>query len=169
MDELTTVTHGPTGYTITTGYELTLAENATRKDALTALFHRGFTPRSPSPPSTSPPRTAPSPSPACPPPDLPLHPSHSQGTPMIVLALAVLAALYFVTAHAVAARPAETTAAALILAGAVLVAMATRLAAFTGQGGTAALLTVIGIAAGALAPVVAIGGTSALKPAGGAR
>lgn len=44
MDELTTVTHGPAGYTVVTGWDATLAENATRREALTALFHRGFTP-----------------------------------------------------------------------------------------------------------------------------
>lgn len=44
MDELTRITHGPAGYTVTTGYELVLAEGATRDAALRALFHRGFTP-----------------------------------------------------------------------------------------------------------------------------
>lgn len=46
MDELTTITHGQAGFTVTTGYGLVLAVNATRKDALTALFHRGLTPLS---------------------------------------------------------------------------------------------------------------------------
>ncbi len=46
MDELTTITHGDAGYSITTGYGFVLAENATRREALTALFHRGFTPLS---------------------------------------------------------------------------------------------------------------------------
>lgn len=45
MDELTTITHQPAGYSITTGYGLVLATDATRDDALTALFHRGFTPQ----------------------------------------------------------------------------------------------------------------------------
>ncbi len=45
MDELTTITRTPAGYSITTGYGFVLAENTTRKDALTALFHRGFTPQ----------------------------------------------------------------------------------------------------------------------------
>jgi hypothetical protein len=45
MGDLTCITHTPTGYTITTGYELVLAEDATHRDALTALFHRGFTPQ----------------------------------------------------------------------------------------------------------------------------
>lgn len=74
---------------------------------------------------------------------------------MIVLALAVLAALYVVTAYAVAARPAETTAAALVLAGAVLVVMATRM---PDAGPVPVLLLVPGVGAGVLAPVVATGG-----------
>lgn len=76
---------------------------------------------------------------------------------MTVLALAVLAALYVVTAYAVAARPAETTAAAFVLAGAVLVAMGARL---PGGGPVSVLLLVSGVAAGALAPLVAVGGTA---------
>lgn len=45
MDELTRITHGPAGFTVTTGYELVLATNATRDEALTALWHRGLTPQ----------------------------------------------------------------------------------------------------------------------------
>lgn len=45
MDELTTVTHDPAGYTVTTGYGVALAEGVDRRGALTALFHRGLTPQ----------------------------------------------------------------------------------------------------------------------------
>lgn len=45
MDELTTVTHGPAGYAVTTGYDVTLAEDVDRAGALFALFERGFTPQ----------------------------------------------------------------------------------------------------------------------------
>lgn len=45
MNELTRITHTPTvGFTIVTGWGVTLAAGATRKQARTALFHRGFTP-----------------------------------------------------------------------------------------------------------------------------
>lgn len=44
MDELTRITHGPAGFTIVTGWDVPLAAAATREQALTALFHRGFTP-----------------------------------------------------------------------------------------------------------------------------
>lgn len=84
---------------------------------------------------------------------------------MIVLAVAVLAALYLVTAVAAAARPAETTAAALVLAGAVLVVMGVRLAE-AGQGPVPVLLLLSGVAAGALAPVAAVTGALG-RPAGG--
>lgn len=87
---------------------------------------------------------------------------------MIVLAVAVLAALCVVTACACAARPAETTAGALVLSGAVLAVMATRLAD-GGQGEVAALVAVAGAAAGALAPAVAVSGTFGRPAAGGAR
>lgn len=45
MDELTTIAHGPAGYTVTTGYGVALAEDADRDGALFALFERGFTPQ----------------------------------------------------------------------------------------------------------------------------
>lgn len=45
MDELTTITRTPAGFTIVTGWALPLAAGATRAQALTALFHRGFTPQ----------------------------------------------------------------------------------------------------------------------------
>lgn len=45
MNELTTITCTDGRYTITTGWNLTLATNATRDEALEALFHRGFTPQ----------------------------------------------------------------------------------------------------------------------------
>lgn len=44
MDELTTITHVDTGYTVVTGWGDTLAANVNRLGALRALFHRGFTP-----------------------------------------------------------------------------------------------------------------------------
>lgn len=45
MNELTRITHTPTGgFTIVTGWGATLAEKADRLAALRALFHRGFTP-----------------------------------------------------------------------------------------------------------------------------
>lgn len=44
MDELTRITHTDAGYTITTGWDIPLAAGATREQALTALYHRGFTP-----------------------------------------------------------------------------------------------------------------------------
>lgn len=44
MDELTTITHGQTGYTVVTGWGDTLATDVNRLGALRALFHRGFTP-----------------------------------------------------------------------------------------------------------------------------
>lgn len=48
MDELTRITHtGATaddGFTIVTGWDVPVAAGATRLQALTALFHRGFTP-----------------------------------------------------------------------------------------------------------------------------
>lgn len=46
MDELTTITHGEAGYTVVTGWGVTLAADSDRKCALRALFHRGFTPES---------------------------------------------------------------------------------------------------------------------------
>ena len=45
MDELTRITHTDVGYTIATGYDFVLAEAATRSEALSALFYRGFTPQ----------------------------------------------------------------------------------------------------------------------------
>lgn len=44
MNELTRITHGATGFTIVTGWGVPLAAGASRTQALTALFHRGFTP-----------------------------------------------------------------------------------------------------------------------------
>ena len=44
MDELTRITHTDAGYTIVTGWDVPLAAAATREQALTALWHRGFTP-----------------------------------------------------------------------------------------------------------------------------
>ncbi|MEV4672808.1 hypothetical protein AB0K34_14220 [Actinomadura sp. NPDC049382] len=44
MDELTTITHGQTGYTVANGWGDTLAADVDRLGALRALFHRGFTP-----------------------------------------------------------------------------------------------------------------------------
>lgn len=48
MDELTRITYtgttGVDGFTIVTGWDVALAAGATRKQALRALFHRGFTP-----------------------------------------------------------------------------------------------------------------------------
>lgn len=44
-DELTTVTHGPAGYTVTTGYGVAMADAVDRDAALFALFERGFTPQ----------------------------------------------------------------------------------------------------------------------------
>lgn len=44
-DEITRITKNASGYAITTGYGITLTRDATRRDALTALYHRGFTPQ----------------------------------------------------------------------------------------------------------------------------
>ena len=48
MDELTRITHtgatGLDGFTITTGCNVALAEDATLENARAALFERGFTP-----------------------------------------------------------------------------------------------------------------------------
>jgi hypothetical protein len=45
VDELTRITYTPAGFTIVTGWDIPLAAAATRAEALTALFHRGFTPQ----------------------------------------------------------------------------------------------------------------------------
>lgn len=45
VNELTRITCTAGRYTITTGWDVTLARGATRDAALTALFHRGFTPQ----------------------------------------------------------------------------------------------------------------------------